>query len=125
MDRQQPQTVSWYALVAAGVAAGFLNGFLGTGGGIVLVFLLPALLPGREQKDLFALSLACIFGFCLVSAGFDAVQGKEGLRQALPLALPALIGGFLGAQLLDRLETRYLQLIFAAILAYGGFRMVF
>lgn len=125
MEKKQYRPVSWPLLVAAGAAAGFLNGFLGAGGGIILVFLLPVLLPGRRQKDLFALSLACIFAFCLVSAGFDAVQGKEGVRQALPLALPALIGGFLGAHLLDRISPRYLQLIFAAILAYGGFRMAF
>ena len=44
---------------------------------------------------------------------------------ALPYLLGAVPGGYLGAYLLDRIKPSLLQLIFAALLLFSGWRMAF
>ena len=46
--------------------AGFLNGFLGTGGGMVLALSLRAAYP-REEKCAMAISTACVLSFSVLT----------------------------------------------------------
>lgn len=124
MDAYAHERKTLLLLLLCGSIAGFLNGFLGAGGGIVLIFALPRLLKGSDPKDNFAFCVAVIFVFCCISAGFDHVSG-QGIANTVALAIPAGAGGLLGAFLLDKIHTRALKLIFAAIMAYAGLNMIF
>lgn len=115
--------------VPLGAAAGFVNGFLGTGGGIILIF--GAVLirrikkePPVDARDCFAQTAAVTVIFSVISAFFYADKGGLPFRDSLVYAVPALFGGFLGAYLLDRLPVGVLKKIFAAVVVVAGVIMV-
>ena len=103
--------------------AGTINGFLGTGAGIVLIYLL-AFFNKENVKDNFAMTIMVVLPMSFVSLYFY-VKGEnvdyELIRQSV---LPAIIGGIVGAYLMDKIERKWLSLIFAALVIYSGFSMV-
>ena len=44
--------MKYLLLIAAGLAAGFLNGFIGSGGGIILIFATALLIPLPHNADI-------------------------------------------------------------------------
>ncbi|MDD6259531.1 MAG: sulfite exporter TauE/SafE family protein [Clostridiales bacterium] len=112
--------------VIAGIAAGFVNGLLGAGGGVIIVRSAAHVLPhGREYspRDVYASALAVMLPVSAVSAlsyaGLGVWDGSGGIY-----ILPALVGGVIGALLLDRLHTQLLRFIFSAVAAYSGVMML-
>ena len=110
------------ALTALG--AGLVNGFFGTGGGMVLILALSALLGRERGKEAFVISSAGVLAFSLASLSVYGRLGKLKLAALPDLALPALIGGFIGALLFGRVGTRLLRKIFAVLLVYSGLKMM-
>ena len=110
------------ALAAASLVAGLFNGFFGTGGGMVLVLSLSALLGRDRGKEAFVLSSFGVLVFSIVSL---AVYPSQGTADAfLAFAPPAILGGALGALLFGRIGTRLLRKIFAALLLYSGLKLM-
>lgn len=112
--------------VIAGIAAGFVNGLLGAGGGVIIVRSAAHVLPhGRKYspRDVYATALAVMLPVSAVSAlsyaGLGVWDGSGGIY-----ILPALVGGVIGALLLDRLHTQLLRFIFSAVAAYSGVMML-
>ena len=113
-------------IVAIGVAAGFLNGLLGAGGGIVIVYGL-GWLYGRgeiEPYSLFATSIAVMLPLSAVSALQYVHNGHLPEFSVSALILPAAAGGALGALLLRRLTPRALAKLFAAVVLASGVALV-
>ena len=105
--------------------AGGMNGFLGTGAGIVLVYLLSYLnREKREIKDNFAMAVVLVLPMSAVSLYFYVKGGNVDYELIRISVLPAILGGILGAYLMDKIDKRWLSLIFAALVIYSGFRMV-
>ena len=106
--------------VAAGAAAGFLNGLIGALGGIVLVFALSKKI--REPDVLFATSVAVM---APVTAAAALKYFSAGDAPPYPLLLiPAAAGGALGAALSGKLKGDALTYIFAALTAVAGINMI-
>ena len=110
-------------LIPGGMLAGFINGFLGTGGGILLVFLLGLVLPDGENKDhaardRFATVIAVIIPLSLVSAMIYSDSVPPTL--AAPFILPGMLGGAAGGVLLDRINVKWLKKIFALMVIWAG-----
>ena len=112
------------ALSLAAIGAGLLNGFFGTGGGMVLVITLSHLLPKDRRKEAFVYSSVGVFGFCLVSLFLYNARGLLPNAALSNYALAALVGGAVGAFLFGRLGTRLLRKIFAVLLLYSGLKMM-
>lgn len=97
------------------ICAGIVNGFLGTGGGIVLMFAL-SLIPASDDtstRDRFATVIAVILPLSLISA---ITYGKSvDLNAASPYILPGIFGGIIGALLLDKLSVKIVKRLFAAM----------
>ena len=110
-----------YALAAAGICAGMVNGLFGGGGGMVLVPLL-TLAEDLEESEIFPSSIAIMAPLCLVSL-FTTADTK-GLK--LPLALPYLLGGALGAIPAglwgQRIPRKWLHRLLGILILWGGFR---
>ena len=105
-------TVRQLGILAAGaLAAGFLNGLLGAGGGVVLYFTLGAIGGARGSKENLVLSSTAIAFYCLVSLYF--YRGN------------AALGGFAGAYLLRRIPQSAMRKLFAAVVILGGVLMLF
>ena len=110
--------------LTAGVLAGMLNGFLGSGGGIILIFIMGVLMPKREPKDVFATAVLSILPMSAVSAYFYYRGGGVDLTEYAPYYSSALFGGLLGAVLLDKIPTALLKTVFAVLMLWAGFRAV-
>ncbi len=116
-----------WALLAAGLAAGFINGLLGAGGGVIIVRSAARLLPydsHTSPRDVYATALAVMLPVSAVSAmayaGMGVLEGGSGMRYILP----AVVGGTVGALLLDRLHTQLLRAVFSAVAVYSGIAML-
>ena len=111
--------------LTAGVLAGTLNGFLGSGGGIILIFIMSVLLPDRDARDIFATAVLSILPTSIVSAYFYCRCGGIGITEYAPYYAAALFGGILGAVLLDKISTSLLKTVFAVLMLWAGFRAWF
>ena len=111
-----------FVTLIAGLIAGMLNGFLGSGGGIILIFIMGVLMPDREPKDVFATAVLSILPMSAVSAYFYHRGGGALAMEYAPYYASALFGGVLGAVLLDKISTTLLKTVFAALMLIAGFR---
>lgn len=117
----EKQAFPRWGLLLGGLSAGVINGLLGAGGGVILVFLLRAALgPGAERRDVYASALITTLPITLVSAMRYGSAGALPLGEFLPLVLPAAVGGVLGALLLDRIHPQITRRIFAALVIFSG-----
>ena len=110
-------------LILGALGAGFLNGLLGAGGGVVLYFTLAAVYKSQTKENL-VLSSASVMFFCLVSLFFYKGNSSLGIKEILAVALPAIFGGISGALLLKRLPRGAVKKIFSAVLVVGGILML-
>lgn len=119
MKRSHPSTLSYLLL---GASAGFINGFLGTGGGILLLFGSYFLSRRDEQntRDLLASTALVTLALSAVSAVIYALREPIVTDQLPSYLIPAAIGGALGAWLLDRLPTSFLEKLFALLVIVAG-----
>ena len=108
---------------ALSLLAGAINGFLGTGGGIILIYMLGALTE-NDKKDSFATTLCATIPMSLVSIMEYARAQAIDVSFVRTLAVPGILGGVLGAFLTDKIKTKYLTLCFSALVIYSGVCMV-
>jgi uncharacterized membrane protein YfcA len=111
------------ALVAVGAAAGVLAGVLGVGGGILLVPFL-VLAVGMSQHEAEATSLLVILPTAV--AGSIALRRRNvgDLPVALGLGAVGAAGAAAGALLALSLSSDALRIVFAAVIALVGLRLV-
>ena len=109
-----------------GLLSGFINGLLGAGGGIIIVFGMMPLIS-RENgsaRDVFANALAVMLPVSFVSLISYFLSGRlVGDRFGI-YALPAALGGIIGALILDRLKISFLKKLFAVIVIWSGIYMI-
>lgn len=122
VDLKRPSNVL-NITIAAALAAGMVNGVLGTGGGIVLAYLFAYLKVG-DEKDVLACSMAVILPVSLVSLLTYKSGYFENFTHFLATAVPAGIGGLLGAYLSDKSSPIFLRRLFAVIVIYAGANMI-
>ncbi len=111
-------------LVAIGAFAGVLSGFVGVGGGVVIV---PALVYtlGMSQHSAQGTSLFVL----LLPIGILAVYnywkgGQINWKFGLIIALAFVLGGYFGSKLALKLSPAIVKLIFGVIMAYVSFKMI-
>ena len=108
-----------------GGVAGFVNGFLGTGGGLILVLGLTRLIPEQDLRDRLASAALTSLLFSAVSAVIYLTGGCLPTAH-LPAVLPsAAAGGAIGALLLDRLPAGFLKALFACLAVIAGALLLF
>ena len=98
---------------------GAINGFVGTGGGMVFVFMLSKMTE-LDKKDIFATSLCITVLISFISLLSYAAMKNIDWGISIKSILPALAGGAFGAFLVDKISTNLLSIIFAVLLIYSG-----
>lgn len=105
--------------LAAGAAAGAVNGLFGAGGGMVLV----PMLSGSDfsESEVFSSSVLIILPICLVSLGVST-----GFRlpwtEAWPFLAGGIPGGIAAALLGKRIPLVWLHRFLGAMICFGGIR---
>lgn len=125
LDKQKHQSAALF-LIAAGLLAGFLNGLLGAGGGIPVVFFLSWFLGDtlQDRRDLYANALCVMLPISIVSCIQYARAGNLQTDGFGMYAIPAIIGGIVGGILLGRLRASVLKKLFGALVIYSGILLV-
>ena len=110
-------------LAVIGVAAGFLAGLLGVGGGILMV---PAmvLLFGYDQHVAQGTSLLVIIPAALTGSYTHYRNGRLVLRDAAVLAAGGIIGAVVGSVFALSLEDALLRRLFAVFLLISALRIL-
>lgn len=111
-------------LVAIGILAGMLSGFVGVGGGMIIV---PALIYflGLTQFQAQGTSLAIMLPPIGILAFINYHKaGNVELSYAMIIALTFIIGGYIGSKLALRLPEHKVKLIFGIIMLYASVRMI-
>lgn len=120
--RMDSQTI--IILITIGVLAGILSGFVGVGGGIIIV---PALIYvlGMSQLEAQGTSLFVL----LLPVGILAVHNYYKSDQinwkfGLIISLAFVIGGFIGSRLALKISPSVVRIVFGAIMALISLKMV-
>jgi len=111
-------------LLLIGVAAGCLSGFIGIGGGLLIV---PALMyfMGMSQMAAQGTSLALM----LPPIGALAVMnywkaGELDVKAAGIMVVAFVIGGYLGSRLALSINPMKVRLAFGLLMLYAAFKMI-
>lgn len=111
-------------LTAIGLAAGALSGFVGIGGGVVMV---PALIYflNFNQLEAQGTSLAVMLPPIGILAFMNYHKtGNVDIRNALVIAGMFIVGGYLGSKLALRLPVAKVKLFFGVLMVLVSVRMV-
>ena len=109
--------------IGAGLFVGFVNGFLGAGGGMILVPILTLLL-GMESKVAHSTAVFVITPICLISGITYAFKGVVDWQIILPVAIGTLVGGITGTFLLKKLKNDVINIIFWCVMIFAGVWML-
>lgn len=108
-------------IALTGAATGIVNGFFGTGGGMILVPLLRRWI-GLEEKQALATAVAIVAPLCVLSAGIYWWRGELDLGLAWPYLAGGVLGGFLGGRFFKKVPTTWLRRAFGLLALYAGAR---
>ena len=112
-------------LLSIGLGAGMLSGFVGIGGGVIivpaLVFLLGLSQHEAQGTSLFVLVMPVVF---LALTNYWKT-GNVNWKYGLIIALAFVIGGYFGSKLSLKLSPQFVKLAFGLIMAYVSFQLIF
>lgn len=111
-------------LLSIGLGAGMLSGFVGVGGGIVIV---PALvfLLGLTQHEAQGTSLLVLMMPVVALAVFNYWQkGQVNWKFAIIIASTFVVGGFIGSKIALKVNPAFVKIIFGALMLYISIKMM-
>lgn len=111
-------------LVIIGLAAGILSGFIGIGGGVVIV---PALIyfMGMTQFQAQGTSLAIMLPPVGIMAFYNYYKaGNVNLTFAAVIAITFIIGGYLGSKVALRMNPNVVRFVFGLLMLYVSVRLL-
>ncbi len=110
-------------LMVIGTLAGLFSGLFGVGGGSVIVPLL-ILWLGYDERFATATSLAAIVFIAAFAAATQGLYGNVKVLDAVLVGVPAVGGVLIGTRLQQRLQTRTIAQLFAAVLVASAVELI-
>jgi uncharacterized protein len=116
---------SIYAYITLGIAAGFLSGLIGIGGGIIIVPVL-VFLFGFSQHSAQGTTVALlVLPIGILAALTYYRHGYVDMKAAGFICIGFLAGGYLGAKIATTLSNEFLEKIFAISLLLISLKILF
>ncbi len=107
-----------------GSLTGFINGFFGGGGGMIIVPLLNFILK-YPPKVCHATALAIILPISIISGVTYLIKGQMDWLMFLYVTIGSVVGGIMGAFLLKKIKAKWLVKIFAVVMLIAGVKLLF
>jgi uncharacterized membrane protein YfcA len=116
------RSTNLFAIGAVGIAAGFLAGLFGVGGGLLIV---PGLVlaAGMDQRLAHGTSLAAVLPISIASVVTYAAHDNVDWPAALWLSIGAVVGAVVGTKLLHVLPHRTLVMVFSVVVLASAVRL--
>jgi uncharacterized membrane protein YfcA len=111
------------AYILCGAIAGVLGGYLGLGGGIVIVPFL-TLIMGLDIKTAVPVSMAAIVVNSLASSSEYLKKDLVDLRLVVLLGICMIVGTAVGSSLLSIIPSDQIKLLFCVVLVYTGISLL-
>ena len=106
-------------IMVVGVLTGLLCGLFASGGGLILVPSFVYIFKQSEKKAM-AMSVFCILPMVLASLFFYNKAEYIDWKLGIICGIGGIIGGVIGANLMKKLNDKYLILIFIGFLIYAA-----
>jgi uncharacterized membrane protein YfcA len=117
-------TQTIFILITIGLLAGVLSGFVGVGGGIVivpgLVYMLGFSQHQAQGTSLFILSMPVVI---LATMNYWK-SGNVNWKFGLIIAATFILGGYIGSKLALKISPGLVRLLFGILMAYVSFRLI-
>lgn len=106
-----------------GFFSGIISGLFASGGGMIIV---PAFIYVLKMKDVEAraTSVLCILPMVVTSGIFYYKNNYIDWKVGILCAIGGIIGGVIGAKLLNKISEKYLKIAFTIFLIYASWRMI-
>ena len=106
-----------------GFFSGIVSGLFASGGGMILV---PSFIYLLKMKDVEsrATSVICILPMVVASGTFYYTGNYIDWKIGLLCASGGVVGGIVGAKLLNKVPERYLKIAFTIFLVYASYKMI-
>ena len=117
-------TQTIFILITIGLLAGVLSGFVGVGGGIVivpgLVYMLGFSQHQAQGTSLFILSMPVVI---LATMNYWK-SGNVNWKFGLIIAATFILGGYFGSKLALKISPGLVKFLFGILMAYVSFRLI-
>lgn len=124
MQKSKSEKKNLILSIVSGILVGFINGFFGGGGGMIVVPLFIFLLK-LEEKTAHASSIFVILPLSITSAIIYITKGSVNLVNLSVVSIGVIAGGILGSILLKKLNNVVIRIIFSVIMVIAGMKLMF
>ncbi len=125
MENKKPMTLSiLLVLLAVGLAAGFLSGMVGIGGGIIIVPVLVYFLGFTQHQAQGTTLFMFLLPIGILGVMNYHKQGYVDYKTALIICTTFIFGSYFGSKLSISLDQKTIKQIFGAIIMLLGIKML-
>ncbi|MFN8115724.1 MAG: sulfite exporter TauE/SafE family protein [Bacteroidia bacterium] len=126
MENKKPMTIQiLLILLAVGLAAGFLSGMVGIGGGIIIVPVLVYFLGFTQHQAQGTTLFMFLLPIGILGVMNYHKQGYVDYKTALIICSTFVFGSYFGSKLAISLDQKTVKQIFGAIIILLGAKMLF
>lgn len=126
MENKKPMTFTiLLVLLAVGLAAGFLSGMVGIGGGIIIVPVLVYFLGFTQHQAQGTTLFMFLLPIGILGVMNYHKQGFVDYKTALIICSTFVFGSYFGSKLSISLDQKTVKQIFGAIIIIMGAKMLF
>ncbi len=110
-----------FLLAIFGIITGFIAGFFGVGGGMVLIPML--LFAGFTMKNAVAISILQMVFTSIFGSFLNYKKNKSVMKDGFIIGTGGFIGGLLSGMIVSNIEGIYLQYLFLTIVSLAIYRI--
>ena len=110
-------------LAGFGIVTGFISGFFGVGGGMILVPML--LMVGYVMKEAVAISIMQMVFSSIYGSFLNAQKAKDVVKDGMVIGTGGFIGGLQSGYIVTNVSNEFLQYLFIAILIFSIIRIFY
>lgn len=108
-------------LVFLGIITGFVSGFFGVGGGMILIPML--LLYGFDMKGAVAISIMQMVFSSIYGSFLNYKRNKTILKDGITIGIGGFLGGSLSGLIVPNIQEEYLKYLFLFIVLFAVYRV--